>query len=91
LCYGFYYYFFLLTTHTLYTLILGTVLECFEGFHGRVTAHQYYKNREHKYTLTRSEKMICSIKMFILVFMVYLLILLFGNNENVHRRNKKVN
>ena len=82
---------FLLTTHTLYTLILGTVLECFEGFHGRVTAHQYYKNKKHKLKLTRSEKMICRIKMFVLVFMVYLLILLFGNNENVHRRNKKVN
>ena len=39
-----------------------------------------------KIKLTRMEKLICGVRVFVLVFMCYLLNQLFENNENVHKK-----
>ena len=62
-----------------------TEMHCIDGSHSRVPYHHDYSDGLKRIKLTRSEKMICCVRIFILLLMIYLFKLMFENNENAYR------
>ena len=67
-------------------MLTGTERHCINGYHSRVPMHFDLSPSLEKIKLTRMEKLICGVRVFVLVFMCYLLNQLFENNENVHKK-----
>ena len=67
----------------------GTESHCINGYHSRHPLHHDLSPGQQKIKLTRMEKLICGVRVFVLIFMCYLANQLFENNENVHKKSRE--